>query len=113
MPSHGHVCPAGDRTRMAPSVESGRRPGGPPWDHVRNQCRPLAVALALLISACTAAPFPAAARSAPDSFAPLVKQVLPAVVNIAVTETVAGKDPLAALPPELQRQFRERFKQRR
>ncbi len=56
---------------------------------------------------------PAAARVGPDSFAPLVKQVLPTVVNIAVTETVAGKDPLAGLPPELQRQFRERFRQRR
>ncbi len=48
------------------------------------------------------------ARSGPDSFAPLVKQVLPSVVNIAVTETVAQRDPLDVLPPQLRRQFRER-----
>ncbi len=55
----------------------------------------------------------AAARVGPESFAPLVKQVMPTVVNIAVTETVASGNPPAGLPPELQRQFRERFKQRR
>jgi serine protease Do len=55
---------------------------------------------------------PAQARSGPDSFAPLVKQVLPTVVNIAVTETVAGTDPLSSLPPEIQRQFRNRFRSR-
>jgi serine protease Do len=55
----------------------------------------------------------AEARVGPESFGPLVKQVLPTVVNIAVTETVSGTDPFAALPPELQRQFRERFRQRR
>jgi serine protease Do len=55
----------------------------------------------------------AAARVGPESFGPLIKQVLPTVVNIAVTETVSGADPFAALPPELQRQFRERFRQRR
>ncbi|MCC6716447.1 MAG: trypsin-like peptidase domain-containing protein [Acetobacteraceae bacterium] len=48
----------------------------------------------------------------PDSFAPLVRKVMPSVVNIAVTETVvAGNDPLAMLPPEVQRQLRERFRQ--
>ncbi len=56
---------------------------------------------------------PALARSGPDSFAPLVKRVMPSVVNIAVTETVAGPDPLANFPPELRRQFRDRFRQRR
>jgi serine protease Do len=58
------------------------------------------------------------ARGAPDSFAPLVKRVLPAVVNIAVTETVSGRDVLADLPPELRdtplgREFRRRFGNRR
>jgi serine protease Do len=53
----------------------------------------------------------AEARTGPDSFAPLVKRVLPSVVNIGVTETVTGTDPLAGLPPELRRQFRERFRQ--
>lgn len=56
---------------------------------------------------------PARARSGPDSFAPLVRKVMPTVVNIAVTETVAsGNDPLSMLPPEVQKQLRERFRQR-
>jgi serine protease Do len=56
---------------------------------------------------------PAPARAAPQSFAPLVKRVMPTVVNIAVTETVAAtNDPLSMLPPEVQRQLRERFRQR-
>ena len=52
----------------------------------------------------------AQARTGPESFAPLVKRVLPSVVNIAVTETVPGNDPLAFLPPGLQRQYRDRRK---
>ena len=51
----------------------------------------------------------ALARTGPDSFAPIVRAVLPSVVNISVTETVAqGQDPFASLPPELQRQLRGR-----
>ena len=66
----------------------------------------------LLASAC--APEPANARAAPDSLAPLVKKVLPAVVNIAVTETVSGGDMLSELPPELRdtplgREFKRRY----
>ncbi len=73
----------------------------------------LAPATALMaLPACTLVPVPAAARVGPDSFAPLVKRVLPSVVNIAITETVGGRDPLAMLPPELQRQFRNRFRGR-
>ena len=53
------------------------------------------------------------ASTGPASFAPLVKRVMPTVVNIAVTETVSGNDAFANLPAELQRQFRERFRQRR
>ena len=57
---------------------------------------------------------PATARTGPDSFAPLVRRVLPAVVNIAVVESEAqGNDPLSVFPPEIRRQFRERFPQRR
>ncbi len=68
---------------------------------------------ALALTALTLAS-PAVARSGPDSFAPLVKRVLPAVVNIQVTETVAADgDQLAQLPPELQKQFRSRLRQRR
>lgn len=48
--------------------------------------------------------------SGPDSFAPMIKRVLPAVVNIRVTETVAAEDPFAFLPPELRQQFHDRFK---
>ena len=66
----------------------------------------------LLVCALLAPALPAFARSGPDSFAPLVKQVLPSVVNIATTETVAQRDPLAMLPPQLQRQFRERQQRR-
>jgi serine protease Do len=68
------------------------------------------LAAAALVTSCAGAP--ALARSGPDSFAPLVKRVLPSVVNIAVTETVTGNDPLSQLPPELQRQFRNRFRSR-
>ena len=76
------------------------------------------LALALLVTACTSVPGSAIARSTPDSFAPLVKRVLPAVVNIAVTETVSGGEVLSELPPELRdtplgREFRRRFGNRK
>ena len=63
----------------------------------------------LLLGGCTAD-----ARTTPDSFAPLVKKVLPSVVNIAVTETATTRDLLRDLPPELRdtplgREFRRRF----
>lgn len=45
----------------------------------------------------------------PRSFAPLIKRVLPAVVNIGVEETVRGRDPLADLPPAIRKKFRERL----
>ncbi len=74
------------------------------------------LALALLVTACAPGPI-ASARGAPDSFAPLVKKVLPAVVNIAVTETVTGSDVFGDMPPELRdtplgREFRRRFSKR-
>ena len=77
------------------------------------------VVVACMVSACTAgAPGFAIARSAPESFSPLVKRVLPAVVNIAVTETVTGGEVLSELPPELRdtplgREFRKRFGNRK
>ncbi len=83
------------------------------------QPRGLVLALALFVTACTAGSVGgASARTAPESFAPLVKKVLPAVVNIAVTETVSGGDVLAQVPPELRdtplgREFRRRFGNRR
>ena len=77
---------------------------------------PFSLMLALTLGACAMMPG-AVARGTPDSFSPLVKKVLPAVVNIAVTETISGADVLADMPPELRdtplgRQFRRRFKSR-
>jgi len=72
-----------------------------------------AAAMAVLLAGCQM-PLPANARSGPESFAPMVKRVLPAVVNIAVTESVAGaSDPLAAFPREMQRQYRDRLREGR
>ena len=50
--------------------------------------------LRCLAGACS--PQTAIARAAPESLSPLVKKVLPAVVNIAVTETVSGGEVLSA-----------------
>jgi serine protease Do len=71
----------------------------------------------LIVAAC-ATPMPATARSTPDSFAPLVRRVLPAVVNISVLETTGTRDPLADLPADLRdgplgRELRRRFGQKR
>jgi serine protease Do len=71
----------------------------------------LALMLAAPLAACGTAP--AQAHSGPESFAPIVRRVLPAVVNIAVTEQAApDDDPLANLPPALQRQFRDQMRHR-
>jgi serine protease Do len=78
----------------------------------RQASRGLVLGLALLVCAC--GPQDALARAAPDSLSPLVKKVLPAVVNIAITETVSGGDMLSELPPELRdtplgREFKRKF----
>ncbi len=80
--------------------------------------RMLTLGLALMVAACGGLPADAVARGAPDSFSPLVKKVLPAVVNIAVTETVSGRDIAAELPAELRdtpigREFRRRYGNRK
>ena len=82
----------------------------------RPSLRAVVLTIALLAAGC--APIDAGARSAPDSLSPLVKKVLPAVVNIAVTETVSGGDMLSQLPPELRdtplgREFKRRFGNKR
>jgi len=82
------------------------------WNLIRNAGHVL-----LLGAMVGCASVPAQARVGLDSFAPLVKQVLPAVVNIAVTETV-NRDAAIQLPPELrgtpfEREFRNRFGNRR
>jgi len=107
---------------VPPSIPPGRLPRRPPVraarGHVAAALRGLLLTAALLASACATAPSGASARAAPDSFAPLVKKVLPAVVNIAVTETVGGNELANALPPALrgtpfEREFRNRLGKRR
>ncbi|HVZ08807.1 trypsin-like peptidase domain-containing protein [Rhodopila sp.] len=83
----------------------------------RGVWRGLVLSVVLTTAACSGANN-ATARAAPDSFAPLVKKILPAVVNIAVTETVTGSEIASDLPPELRdtplgREFRRRFNNRR
>jgi serine protease Do len=92
---------------MNPWVPAGwtRTPGAP-------------LALVLLLAACAASPPVAVARATPESFSPLVKRVLPSVVNIAVTESVSGKDLMSEVPPELRdtplgREFRRKFGDKR
>ena len=76
--------------------------------------RRLVLLAAALLAACSALPAPVSlARSGPESFAPLVKRVMPSVVSILVTDSGAAPDNFAGLPPELQRQLRERFRVQR
>ncbi len=84
-------------------------------------------AVAGLIVGLLAAPFasPAAppvstplVSMGPLSFAPLARRVVPAVVNIAVTESVASPSEAGEVPPALrgtpfEKQFRERMRSRR
>jgi serine protease Do len=72
----------------------------------------IALAATAVAAGCSS---PATARVGPESFAPLVKRVLPSVVNIAVVESVAqdNNDPLSLFPPEIRRQFRQHMPQRR
>ena len=78
--------------------------------------RPAFLLLALLASGCSApataqAPSGSLVRApAPFSFAPLVKRVVPAVVNIAVVEQTADAGP--DVPPEL-RGLRDRLRGKR
>jgi serine protease Do len=76
------------------------------------------LAVVLLLASCAASPPAAVARATPESFSPLVKRVLPSVVNIAVMETVSGKDLMSEVPPELRdtplgREFRRKFGDKR
>ena len=85
--------------------------------------RAVLFALVLLLSGCNAGPLQAQSplrmtSGAPFSFAPLVRRVVPAVVNITVTEAQAPAEAPAIVPPELrgtpfERQFRDRFRNRR
>ena len=86
-----------------------------------SRLRAALLVTALLLGGCTApvSAQPAATdqRPGPFSFAPLVKRVVPAVVNIAVRE-VSRTGRGAGVPPALrgtpfERQFRERLRNRR
>lgn len=95
------------------AVTSERQPNAMSWQRVSHG---LLIGLSVLAGACT--PQHASIRSAPDSLAPLVRKVLPAVVNIAVTQTMSGGDLLNTLPPELRdtplgREFRRRYSNQR
>jgi serine protease Do len=93
------------------------RPALAPALALRASLRTLLLGVVLAAASCSAMPNDAVARSAPDSFSPLVKKVLPAVVNIAVTETVGGNELANALPPALrgtpfEKEFRNRLGKR-
>jgi serine protease Do len=98
--------------RLLASLASGRRgadgcaAGMAPRRRVIGRAVPAAV---LLPALCLAA-FPALARPAPDTFADLVDQLIPAVVNISTTQTVetsAGSD------EQMDELFREFFDRQR
>ncbi len=78
----------------------------------------LAVSL-LAFAAPTRASSPSAlVATGPLSFAPLAKRVVPAVVNIAVTESIASDQDNVEVPPALrgtpfEKQFRDRMRARR
>ncbi|MCX7685039.1 MAG: DegQ family serine endoprotease [Acetobacteraceae bacterium] len=63
------------------------------------------LALSAALSAATLAPAPSLAQRAPESFAPLARQLLPAVVNIQTTQAIPGLRPgqrgpdIPQLPP--------------
>jgi serine protease Do len=58
------------------------------------------ISTALIATPMTPLMTPAIARSAPDSFAPLVEQVIDAVVNISASQTVENRAvPLPQVPP--------------
>ncbi len=83
----------------------------------RNMFQPAHLRSLLLIAILLVPACAADARATPDSFSPLVKQVLPSVVNISVTEA-AEDDSAVQIPSELrgtpfEKQFRDRLRRRR
>ncbi|MDE2517047.1 MAG: trypsin-like peptidase domain-containing protein [Rhodospirillales bacterium] len=90
-----------------------------PFLALRRHASLLAAGLAVLaLSGCagaSAVPGAAPTLAGLPSFAPLVRRVLPSVVNIAVTETVPRESAEVPLPPDLRdtplgREFQRRFK---
>jgi serine protease Do len=85
---------------------------------IRSRLVLAALLVPLALSGCAASAQPiAGGRGGLASFAPLVKKVVPSVVNIAVTESVAGGAD-AVVPQELrgtpfEKRFRDRLRDRR
>ena len=85
---------------------------------MKRLMRPFWLAIAITVCGCAPsnAQSGAALRGVLPSFAPLVRKVVPSVVNIAVTENVAGGD--TPIPAELrgtpfEKKFRERMRNHR
>ena len=77
--------------------------------------RPICLAIAIMLCGCTASNAQGPVAALP-SFAPLVKRVVPSVVNIAVTESVSDGD--SPVPAELrgtpfEKKFRDRMRDHR
>jgi serine protease Do len=72
------------------------------------------LAAAVFGMALLAAPLPVIAKSAPESFAPLVEQVADAVVNISASQTVEASRtvPMPNVPPGLDEFFNDFFNRR-
>lgn len=85
------------RSMLGPSP--GDPIGGKPTEMTlpnRNKrCRPVRIAAfalaALMAAAPLAAPAPALAQRAPETFAPLARQLLPSVVNVSTTQNVQAR----------------------
>ena len=77
--------------------------------------RPVALAVLMLLCGCIASNAQVGGPATLPSFAPLVKKIVPSVVNIAVTENVGSDQqlPAALRGTPLEKQFRERLRSRR
>lgn len=77
--------------------------------------RPVALAVLMSLCGCIASNAQVGGTAGLPSFAPLVKKVVPSVVNIAVTESVASDQqlPAALKGTPLEKQFRDRLRSRR
>jgi serine protease Do len=93
-----------------------------PLSQTPSRPAPLAAAVAAFLLLVFAAPAPAAARGAPDSFADLAERLLPAVVNVSTTQVIRSgrsaegeeKQPEFHLPPGSPfDQFRDFFEHQR
>ncbi len=112
MPLHQHRDFQNSRARLVAPRGTCLRLG------MKMTPRRIASAGFLLIAMGGAAQAQALMQMAPLSFAPLVKRVEPAVVNIAVRMDVAEKGNAAAMPPDLrgtpfEKTFRDKLKSHR